>query len=122
MGVRPLDHTADGGVEHTAPSLEELYATAAVADVRTTPFDGVLPGVDMHATVIDNVLRNDFITQPKWTVLAEIWQIVFSALLLGIVLRHARGVQVVDDQTHGGGAVRGGAMGVKNLPVEFREW
>ena len=57
----------------------------AVADVRVTPF-WIMPGVEIHANVLDNILRNDFIMQPKWVVLVEIavlpawWQIptVFS--------------------------------------------
>ena len=64
----------------------------AVADVRATPFDGVFPGVEMHATAIDNILREDFLRQPRWTVLVEIAVMVTSVLLLGVVLRRARGI------------------------------
>jgi adenylate cyclase len=35
-------------------------------DVRAAPFDAVYPGVEIHATVLDNVLRNDFIYRPLW--------------------------------------------------------
>lgn len=64
----------------------------AVADVRATPFDGVFPGVEMHATAIDNILRGDFLRQPRWTVLVEIAVMIASVLLLGVVLRRARGI------------------------------
>jgi adenylate cyclase len=68
-------------------------ATAvAVADRRATPFDGDLPGVEIHANVLDNILRGDFIQQPKWIVLPELAVILGLALLQGLILRYARGV------------------------------
>jgi len=63
----------------------------AVADVRATPFDGVLPGVEIHATAIDNVLSGQFLRQPKWTVLVEIAAMLLASLALGLGLRYARG-------------------------------
>ena len=65
---------------------------SAVADVRSTPFDGVFPGVEIHATVLDNVLRADFLLQPKWVVLVEIAAVMAAALVLGLALARARGV------------------------------
>jgi adenylate cyclase len=64
----------------------------AVADVRATPFDGVYPGVEIHATAIDNILREDFLRHPRWTVLVEIAAILASVLVLGAALGRARGV------------------------------
>ncbi|HEY7491105.1 MAG TPA: adenylate/guanylate cyclase domain-containing protein [Candidatus Tectomicrobia bacterium] len=58
-------------------------ATAeAVKDLRVTPFDPVLPGVELHATIIDNVLRRDFLVQPWWGNMYA----GGSALLLGLCL------------------------------------
>lgn len=65
---------------------------AALADVRATAFDGVLPGVEIHATAMDNILRHDFIFDPKWVVLAEIGVILLLVLLLGLGLHFAHGV------------------------------
>ena len=67
-------------------------SAAAVADVRVTAFDGIFPGVELHATALDNILTTDFVTQPKWVVLVEIGTILFSVGLLGLVLHRARGV------------------------------
>ena len=64
----------------------------AVADRRATPFDGDLPGVEIHANVLDNILRHDFIQQPKWMVVPELAVILALALLQGLILRYARGV------------------------------
>lgn len=41
----------------TAPGLKDL---------RATPLDGQHPGVEVHATVADNILRGDFLTRPSW--------------------------------------------------------
>ncbi len=68
----------------------------AVGDVRATPFDPVFPGVEIHATVLDNILRGDVLQQPgwgtPWTGMAELGTIVGVALLTGIALRYTRGV------------------------------
>jgi adenylate cyclase len=53
-------------------------ATATgIYDARVTPFDTGLPGVEIHATVVDNILHRDFILQPYW-----IWAIDISAIIL----------------------------------------
>ncbi|HUI25854.1 MAG TPA: adenylate/guanylate cyclase domain-containing protein, partial [Candidatus Kryptonia bacterium] len=64
----------------------------AVADIRATPFDGYFPGVEIHANVLDNILRQDFIQQPKGIILVEIPAIMASVLILGVLLHYARGV------------------------------
>jgi adenylate cyclase len=44
-----------------------IGATAiGLADQRITPFDPAFPGVETHATVIDNVLRQRFLVAPWW--------------------------------------------------------
>ncbi len=64
----------------------------AVGDVRVTPFDGVFPGVELHATAVDNILRADFLQRPKWLVLWEVAGIVLLGCGLGFALRFLRGV------------------------------
>ena len=78
-----------------APTSSYLVGVTAgaVADVRVTPFDPILPGVEMHATVIDNVLREDFLLRPSWIVLLEMAQIMTAAVLLGWVMGFSRGVR-----------------------------
>ena len=65
---------------------------AALADVRATAFDGQLPGVEIHATAMDNILRRDFIFQPRWLALVDVGVILLSVLVLGVALHYARGV------------------------------
>ncbi|HXC51115.1 MAG TPA: adenylate/guanylate cyclase domain-containing protein [Candidatus Limnocylindrales bacterium] len=65
----------------------------AVADVRATAFDPSYPGVEIHASAIDNILRRDFLEQPWWMLLlGEVTAILISAVVLGATLRRARGV------------------------------
>ncbi|MBU0728140.1 MAG: adenylate/guanylate cyclase domain-containing protein [Proteobacteria bacterium] len=41
-------------------------ATAtAIEDVRITPFDEVFPGIEIHATIIENIRTNQILSEPK---------------------------------------------------------
>jgi adenylate cyclase len=66
-------------------------------DVRATPFDAVYPGVEIHATVLDNILRDDFIYRPRWVGsaragLADVAIIVALVLILDFALYPLRGL------------------------------
>jgi adenylate cyclase len=63
----------------------------AVQDIRVTPFDVVCPGVEIHANVIDNILRGDFISQPNWLVLVDIAALLALTLTIGLAMRYTRG-------------------------------
>ncbi len=53
-------------------------ATATgIYDMRVTPFSTVYPGIEIHATVIDNILHGSFIQRPAWTGLFD-----FSAIII----------------------------------------
>ena len=44
-----------------------IGATAtALGDTKVTPFDPIYPGVEVQATIIDNILRNKLLHQPGW--------------------------------------------------------
>ncbi|MBT3922802.1 MAG: CHASE2 domain-containing protein [Nitrospina sp.] len=60
-----------------------IGATAtALEDLKPTPFDPALPGVEIHATIIDNILSHRFLTQPSWTPVVD----SIYLLLIGLVL------------------------------------
>jgi HD-GYP domain-containing protein (c-di-GMP phosphodiesterase class II) len=42
-------------------------SAAGLNELRTTPFDPIFPGVEVHATVVDNLLTGDFIAVPGWS-------------------------------------------------------
>ncbi len=41
-------------------------SAAGLLDLRATPFESVSPGVEVHATAIDNIVNHDFLSQPNW--------------------------------------------------------
>lgn len=53
-----------------------------VYDLRVTPFATALPGVEIHATVIDNVLQQRFLWSPP----AAPWLHSFGALILALAV------------------------------------
>ena len=62
-------------------------ATATgIYDARVTPFDTGLPGVEIHATVIDNILHRDFILQPDWIWAINIPAIILMSLIPGLLI------------------------------------
>lgn len=64
-----------------------LIGTSAVglADMKPTPFDTVMPGVEIHANIIDSILANDLIAAPHNVELIDLAVIVlivvFSVLI-----------------------------------------
>ena len=61
-------------------------SATGIYDARSTPFDPVYPGAEIHATVIDNILTGDFIVRPTWSVLYDVAAIVVLAVLVAGVL------------------------------------
>lgn len=58
-------------------------ATATgLPDLRITPFDAAMPGLETHATAIDNILRRHFLTEPWWAALGT----ALNILLVGFCL------------------------------------
>lgn len=66
-------------------------ATATgIYDLRVTPFSTVYPGVEIHATVIDNILHQDFIERPGWAAIVDIMAVLLLGLLMVPVLARLR--------------------------------
>jgi adenylate cyclase len=65
----------------TASGLEETIPT---------PFDNVFPGVEIHATIVDNILQGDFLAQPGWVRGAEFALVVSLGLASVLLLTWAR--------------------------------
>jgi adenylate cyclase len=41
-------------------------SAAGLLDLRATPFESVSPGVEVHATAIDNIINSEFLAIPNW--------------------------------------------------------
>ena len=79
----------DGSVPKDAfkDKIVLVGATAiGIYDVRVTPFSGVFPGVEIHANVIDNILKNDAVNRPDWIVVFDIAAILSLGCLLSLVI------------------------------------
>jgi adenylate cyclase len=60
-----------------------IGATAeGLQDQRVTPFDPIFPGVELHATAIDNILHGNFLQRPWW----DTAYVLASMLMLGGLL------------------------------------
>ncbi|MDE1971586.1 MAG: adenylate/guanylate cyclase domain-containing protein [Hyphomicrobiales bacterium] len=61
-----------------------LIGTSAVGllDIKTTPVDPAMPGVEVHAQILENVLTKSFLTNPNYAIGAEI----VLAVVLGLAI------------------------------------
>ncbi len=80
-------------------------SAAGLLDLRATPFESVFPGVEVHANLIDNILTQEFISQPSWIdglnlihilILSFIVIFLIAYLSLGISMLLIIGVFVAD--------------------------
>jgi adenylate cyclase len=65
-----------------------LIGTSAVGlrDLVATPHSPAVPGVDVHAEIIDQILGGAFLTRPDWAPGAEIFAAVFFTVILIVAL------------------------------------
>lgn len=65
-----------------------------IYDLRATPFEATLPGVEIHATMLANALERRFLKYDSVTQMMEIACIIILPLLLGSALAFAPGTFV----------------------------
>jgi len=61
-----------------------------IYDMRVTPFSGTFPGVEIHANIIDNILRNDPISRPDWVTVADVLAILLCGIGLTVAISRIR--------------------------------
>jgi adenylate cyclase len=80
-----LDGSLPAGV--LKDKIVVVGATAVgIYDLRVTPFSGTFPGVEIQATVMNNLLHGDFIRIPNFALIIMLLIMVALAILLGLVL------------------------------------
>jgi adenylate cyclase len=68
-------------------------ATAiGIYDLRVTPFSSTFPGVEIHATVIDNILHQNFLIHSSLTIFADVCAIIFLGLIFAVLIPRLRPV------------------------------
>lgn len=61
-------------------------SAAGLLDLRSTPFESVYAGVEVHANAIDNILHQDHIAKPVWTWGVDLLSITLLCLLVFALL------------------------------------
>jgi adenylate cyclase len=61
-------------------------SASGLKELKSTPFDPVFPGVEVHATVVDNILKKDFLSRPKWAAGLESVGMLVLGLLSAFIL------------------------------------
>jgi len=82
-------HVLEGTVPEKAlqDKIVLVGATAVgIYDLRVTPFSGIAPGVEIQATVIDNILRGNFLKTPSFPQFQSLLVVLALGLILGLVL------------------------------------
>jgi len=71
-----------------------LMGTSAkgLKDIHATPFDPSRPGVEMHATIIESIISQNFISRPAWVVIVEYIVLIIVGILSTLFLLWARAI------------------------------
>ncbi|HER25879.1 MAG TPA: CHASE2 domain-containing protein, partial [Rhodospirillales bacterium] len=65
-----------------------IVGTSAVGllDIRSTPVDPVIPGVEIHAQLIEAALHNTYLSRPGWFDAAEMFMVIVGGLLMVVLV------------------------------------
>ncbi|CCO22140.1 CHASE2 domain-containing protein [Maridesulfovibrio hydrothermalis] len=65
-------------------------SAAGLRDLRVTPFASDYPGVEVHATIVDNILTKDFIIKPDWVPGLELLLVLAAGIAATVLLTWSR--------------------------------
>jgi CHASE2 domain-containing sensor protein len=86
-----LDGTADPAALKGKMAIVGTTA-AGLKEIRTTPLEAAQPGVEIHATIIDNLLSGDPIATPRWARGLQILLVLVPGFLLTGLLARERAI------------------------------
>jgi adenylate cyclase len=61
-------------------------SASGLKELKPTPFDPVFPGVEVHATVVDNILKKDFVSRPRWAAGLESSGVLVLGFISALIL------------------------------------
>ena len=61
-------------------------SAAGLLDIRSTPIDPIIPGVEVHVQLIETALLNKYLARPNYFIAAELALILFGGLLMIILV------------------------------------
>ncbi|NVL90464.1 MAG: adenylate/guanylate cyclase domain-containing protein [Desulfobacterales bacterium] len=97
-GAKTFPHISITDILHHRVSPETFKdkivlvgATAiGIYDMRVTPFSSVFPGLEIHANIIDNILRQDFLQRPNWAAIFDLIAMALLGLIVGLAIPRLR--------------------------------
>jgi adenylate cyclase len=79
--MKVLNGTADP--KRLAGKLVFLGTSAiGLLDIKATPLDAAIPGVEVHAQLLQNILDKNYLTRPNWAIGAETVAMLMAGLLM----------------------------------------
>ncbi|MBY4891493.1 adenylate/guanylate cyclase domain-containing protein [Rhodobacteraceae bacterium N5(2021)] len=89
-------------------------------DIRTTPLDGQIAGVTLHAEIIEQIVAGAFLSRPDWMRGLEILIVALAGIALTILNRLERPVLGLSAALSvSGGSVLGGILAFTQMGVLF---
>ena len=61
-------------------------SAAGLLDLRATPLDAAIPGIDIHAQVLEHLLTGRFLTRPDYALALEEFVILVFGIILAVLL------------------------------------
>lgn len=68
-------------------------------DLRSTPFDSAMPGVEIHANILDNLLQQDFIFQPSESEFFMLFILFFITVILLLIFLYLKPIMLFFSST-----------------------
>lgn len=114
-GIDPaLQQQLSGRIILVGSSAQGLF------DIRTTPLDGQIAGVTLHAEIIEQIVAGAFLSRPDWMRGLEILIVALAGLALTILNRLERPVLGLAAALGvSGGAVAGGILAFTQMGMLF---
>jgi len=69
-----------------------LIGSTSIEDLKTTAFDRAMPGIEIHATIVDNLLHRKFIIRPEWIRTFDIAVFLILGILLSLLFSRLKTV------------------------------
>ena len=61
-------------------------SAAGLLDIRSTPVDPVIPGVEIHAQLVEAAMHNEYLSRPNYFNVAEMFLIIVGGLLMVVLV------------------------------------
>ncbi|MFH1216662.1 MAG: CHASE2 domain-containing protein [Pseudomonadota bacterium] len=90
--ISAADILHDGVAKDRIQGKTVFVGTSATGlmDVHPTPLDPLYPGVEVHATIVENIMNSHFLSRPLWAGGVELGTVFLFGLISSLILAAAR--------------------------------